>query len=429
MFSDKEFSLKPYQEETVEFCLKNKYSIVALDPGLGKTLVALVVAKKLGARTLVIVPSFLIFNWINEIKKFFPEMVVSVFDSSKRIYPPVDSDIVLTTPDLVQRNEEIYNYVFEWAELVIVDEATCYKTMEAKRTDSFHRLIYENSVKRCMQLTGTPIQNRVYELYSLVAICNYNPEIIESTFLNKFPTYIDFADYFSHRVERYVTTKRGRKLVPQWEGKKNISELKSKYLKNIYIRFKSEDVLDLPEELPKDVYMSDIDCGELLEAFEAYNEENSSVSPKIKKEVALKKVEFTAKYVLEELDRFGSAIVYTDHVEACEELAKKFKVQPIHGGTPVEKRAEIFRKFINGETQVLVATIMSFNTGITATNCNFMVFNDLNWVPGNLEQARRRIRRIGQTKKCHYHYILGSKQDKYILESLEAKEEVIKAVT
>lgn len=426
-----DFKIKGYQEVTAQYCLKNYYCVVALDPGLGKTLVSCIVAFTLEVRTLAVVPSFLLQNWIDEINKFYPDKIVSVFDASSRIYPPVDSDIVLTTYNLVQRNEKVFDFVFEWAELVVVDEATAYKNMEAKRSESFHRLLYENSVKRCLLLTGTPLQNRVYELYSLIAICNYNPRILESEFLNRFPTWIDFADYFSFREEKYIQTKRGKKLVPAWDGFRNIAELKERYLKNIYIRFTDEVLAeDLPEGVSKFIKMKDIaDDPALIEAFEQWNDDNDSVMPAIKKEMALKKVDFTCKYVEGELERFGKCVIYSDHVDAASEIASYFKVPVITGSTPAPKRSEILKDFINGKYDVLSCTIKSFNTGVTITVANWMVFNDLCWVPGDLEQARRRIRRIGQTKLCHYHYIFGSYQDERILESLNNKERTIREVT
>ena len=58
-----------------------------------------------------------------------------------------------------------------------------------------------------------------------------------------------------------------------------------------------------------------------------------------------------------------------------------------------------------------------------------MVFNDFSWVPGDMLQAEARINRLGQTRPCIYHRLIGSPQDHYILKTIEDKKETIMKVT
>lgn len=413
--------LMPHQVETVEYCTKNPYVIVALEPGLGKTLVALSTAHNTRSKALVVMPSYLRLNWVKEIKKFFPDKVITQFKKGAEIYHVWDSDIVLLPYSFL--THEKADLLFEWADLVIVDEAHHVKGMEAKRTTALHKLVFENSIKRLLLLTGTPIVNRVYEFYSLMALCNYRPGISDGEFLKKFPSYIDFADYFSHRREYDVPVGNWYRTVCKWEGIKNTEELK-KHLKGIFIQKKAKDVLDLPESIYKDILFSEKPDPALLEAFTRMWENDSSM-PQYKAQAAVEKVPMTLKYLDETLEN-ERVVIFTDHRESCRQLAAALKVPAITGEMSADERIKHANNFEKGLGTRLVATIGSLSTGVDLVSANHVVFNDFPWVPASLRQAEGRIKRMGQTKTCHFHRILASPQDEYILSVIQAKEEVIK---
>jgi SNF2 family DNA or RNA helicase len=418
------FTLMPFQRQTVDFGIKNKYAIYALEQGLGKSFCALATAVESNSRCLIICPSYLRLKWKAEIKKFFPDKTVSLFKSDKEFYRVWDTDFVIISYSYLAKAE----IFFEWADMVIWDEAHYLKSMEAKRTEAAHKLIYENSIKRCLLLTGTPILNRTHEFYSLIAMMNYRPDIVKSEFLEKFESYVDFANYFSYLQEYPVYRGNKRVMVQKWTGHRNVEELK-KYLKNCYIRFSSDEVLDLPPYLEIDVPVSYEDNPELMEAFEEFSGDgNSSVASNVKAKAALAKVPFTAEYVKDLMDQGEQVVVYSDHVDSCLALAEKLGVTGIHGGTDMKVRQKLADEFMAGKSQVIVATIGSFSTGIDLISAANMVFNDLNWVPGNMSQAMFRIRRIGQKRRCIFHYILGSIQDEIIRNSLKEKLDTIREV-
>lgn len=417
--------LMPFQRKTVDFGVSNPYVIYALQQGLGKSFCALATAVETNSKTLIICPAYLRLKWKAEIEKFFPLKTVSLFNNDKEFYPLWDTDFAIISYHYVGKAGQL----FEWADLVVADEAHYLKSMTAKRTEAFHKMIYENSIKRCLLLTGTPIKNRVYEFYSLIAICNYNPEIIESKFLDEFPSYVDFANHFSILEEFEMYRGNKRVWVQKWEGYRNVEELKT-YLKNCYIRFTSDEVLDLPPYQEIDVPLSYEDNPELMEAFKAYTEggEETSTASNVKAKAALAKVPFTAEYVKGLLEQCEQVVVYTDHVDASQELGKLLGVTGITGQTAMKVRQRMADEFMAGKTKVIVATIGSFSTGIDLFSASNMVFNDLVWVPGDLEQAMYRIRRIGQKFRCVFHYIMGSKQDFYIRNNLNEKIETIRNV-
>jgi SNF2 family DNA or RNA helicase len=417
--------LYDYQKSSVSFGVQNNYCILGLDMGLGKSVVAITIAEETKSKALIICPAYLRRKWRSEINKFYPGKSIEIFESEKDIKPLFDVDYVIISYNLLKQSEKL----FRWAEVVIVDEAHYLKSMKTQRTELFHRLVYEYSIKRCLLLTGTPILNRVYEFYSILAICNYDPRFEESAFLTKFPSYVDFANYFSY-LKEYEIMRGGRRVkIAEWEGFRSDrkGELLS-FLNNKYISYKSEDVLDLPPYVYVDVPLDLKDMPDLLTAFEFFKGENSGADIAIKAEAALLKSDYTIEYTKGLMESVEQVIVYTDHVLACERIAQAFDVTPITGMTPMKTREMLANDFMDKKRRVLVATIGSFSTGIDLYSSYNMVINDFNWVPGVMKQAMYRIRRIGQKNKCFFHRIIGTEQDKIIMKKLEAKMAVINEI-
>lgn len=419
--------LRLYQKQAIEYGLKQPYSILALDPGLGKTRCAVDIHERMGGNCLVIAPSYLIGNWQAEIKKWGrPNLIVTAIKKGADIYDVFDSDFVLVSYDLAQKAE----YFFDWADMVVLDEAHLIKSQKAKRTQFIHKAIYENSIKRCLLLTGTPIKNRVEEFYSLLALCNYQPGK-ESGFLDEFPDSIGFADHFSYRQE--YTIEVGHRLVRiiKWSGIRNEHELKQ-HLNGHYLRIKSEDVLDLPPVIFKDIRISDSEDEELKHAFDAYfksDESHRKTNPTAKSQAALRKASITTRYVESLVDEAGAVVVYSDHVDASELIANHFKVTALNGTVPAQRRMQLVKEFQAGHKNVLVCTIGAMSTGINLTRSNHLVLNDYPWVPGDLKQTIYRIQRLGQKQRCVVHRMIGSPQDEYIMDTIQSKIETIEEAT
>jgi SNF2 family DNA or RNA helicase len=422
----KALPLKEYQRRAFDFAIANPYSILALEMGLGKSLVSIAVRESLGGNCLVICPSYLVTNWVAEIRKWVGDgPIITTIKKGSEVYDIVDSDYVITSYDLCQRSEQL----FEWADMVILDECHLLKSMSSKRASFIHRVIYENSIKRVHLLTGTPIKNRTQEFYSLLALCNYSPHTPDSQFLNSYPDEISFADKFSYRDE-YTILVRGRRVtILKWSGLKNVEELKI-YLEGKYLRIKSSDVLDLPPIVFKNVVVGSKPDHKLLEAFKEYMAVDSSrIDPTVKAVSALEKTPQTIKYVLDLIEQTGCALVYTDHVLASEVLAKGLETVPINGNMSAHKRMEMAQRFQSGEGNVLVATVGALSTGVNLTRSSHIVMNDLPWVPGDLQQVIYRIQRIGQEKPCFVHRIFSGPTDEYIAEVLLSKQDTIDKAT
>lgn len=412
-----------------DYGLNHPYSLLCADPRLGKSATAIWLQQARKANTLIICPSYLILNWKREILKWSPNAQVTLFRKGKDIYEVFDSDFVVTSFDLVQKAE----HLFEWCDMVVIDEIHNIKSMVAKRSEFIHRAVFENSVKYFHGLTGTPLKNRVREFYSILALAYYEPNNT-SKFLDIYPDEISFAERFSHRQEYKVKvkTKRGRQFempIVKYEGLKNLAELKT-WLQDRYIRIRA-DKNDLPPISFQDVLISDSPNKALLAAFDAYftGEDTHLVRPDVKVQAALQKVPFTIKYVENLVETVDCCLIYSDHVESIQKIAKHFGVPAITGAMPGNRRAQLVADFQAGKSSKLCATIGALKEGADLFRAEDIVLNDPCWVSGDLKQVINRIRKLGHKSPRTIHKILGSPQDSKIYEVLKQKEKIIEEAT
>jgi SNF2 family DNA or RNA helicase len=410
--------LMQYQKDGVEYAVLNKFTINAFDCGTGKTAVALKAACVVGRHTLIIAPAYLTFNWMKEIKKF-TECKAWRFTYGEIIEPKVDIIVASYTelkhiPDL-----------FVWADFVIADEFHYCKTPDSQRTSFLYNYMKQSIPDYFLGLTGTPIKNRIPEIYSLLCILGLG-EGVTPNIQEDYSSYFTFCYHFTNPRQ----VKVGGRYITKFDGQRNVDELK-KYLANRYTRVKAEDVLDLPEINEEELEVAYVENPKLKEDWESFKK-GSLADSKGKAENAAKKAEFTGQYV-ETLLESGvrKVVVFTDHVSPTDiiskSLSKSAEVFIIHGGISMGDRSQAIESFeASTGCCILVATIGSSSTGINLVSCNHLVFNDLSWVPGDNEQALKRIHRIGQTKKCFITYIVGSGVDKAITTTLRSKERSIR---
>lgn len=422
----KKAGLNRAQRIALPYARKHPYSILALDPRLGKSRIPIEIRKEQNCNMLVICPGYLVPNWRDEILKWDgPHADITMIQEGKQIYEVCDTDYVIVSYDLAKKAENF----FDWADMLVIDEGHNLKSMDAQRTKFVHRCTFEYSLQRLHILTGTPIKNRVKEFYSLLALMNYNPRVADSPFLGQFPSEIDFADHFSYRQRYQIEINGKRVTIVKWTGIKNVRELKE-HLDGKYIRIKAEEG-DLPPISFKKILISDSPDHQLLAEFNAHFEgENAgSVKSQYKKEAALKKAPFTIKYTKDLLEEIDCAAIYTDHIDACEAIAKAFGVTALTGKVNPKIRSRIAERFQNGEGRVIVATIGSLKEGRALHRANDIVLNDRPWVPGDLLQVINRVRAVSKKKPCLIHDVFGSPQDQKIADILFEKIEDIKKAT
>jgi superfamily II DNA or RNA helicase len=158
--------LRPYQQLGVDwlaFCRDTGLGcVLADDMGLGKTIQALAVV---GTKTLVVSPKSVLFNWQAETARFRPDLRVAIYSGARRALDP-DADVVLTSYPILRNDIDTLAGV-EW-NTVILDESQTIKNPDSQVARAAYRL--KGAWRLC--LSGTPVENRLDELWSQLHFTN-----------------------------------------------------------------------------------------------------------------------------------------------------------------------------------------------------------------------------------------------------------------
>jgi SNF2 family DNA or RNA helicase len=138
--------------------------VLADDMGLGKTLQALCAVRK-GTRTLVVAPTSVLHNWADESEKFRPTLRVCVYHGPGRVLDE-EADLLLTTYGILRLDIELLRET-EW-DMVVLDEAQAIKNPSSQVA----RAAFRVRAKQRLTLTGTPVENRLEELWSQIHFTN-----------------------------------------------------------------------------------------------------------------------------------------------------------------------------------------------------------------------------------------------------------------
>jgi SNF2 family DNA or RNA helicase len=379
--------------------------------GTGKSLSALAAIIQTKEKAVIVCPPFLVENWLNEIKKH-----TTLIGSPHFLKYSPDSDIFIVPYTQLDKCEDIFRNV----KFVVADESQYLKNLEAKRTQKFHGLFYKYTPLYFMALSGTPLKNRIPEVYSMLLL--WDKFGVKPAITEKYKSFYTFCCRFTNVVQGKYGMSYG--------GMKNVEELRT-YIKPNSIKHEAS-VLDLPELSESNVVVSYKDSPELHKAFVEFTGSKFTAEITVKVQSAVAKAIFTSNYVSEAIDSGeGPIVVFSDHrkpIEVMELELSKLRIRSITGETPMSKRQEFVDMFNNNQLDVLLCTYGAASTGINLTASNLMVLNDAPWTVSDLEQAKKRSHRIGQKRPCRIIHVIGSSVDDLILKTLNAKMKVISEV-
>jgi SNF2 family DNA or RNA helicase len=403
--------LLPHQEQTVSLLLSKKCIGDFSTMGTGKSLSALAAIIQTKEKAVIVCPPFLVENWLNEIKKH-----TTLIGSPHFLKYSPDSDIFVVPYTQLDKSEDIFKNV----KFFVADESQYLKNLEAKRTQRFHYLFYKYTPAYFMALSGTPLKNRIPEVYSMLLL--WDKFGVKPAITEKYKSFYTFCCRFTNVVQGKYGMSYG--------GMKNVEELRT-YIKPNSIKHEAS-VLDLPELSESNVVVSYKDSPELHKAFVEFTGSKFTAEITVKVQSAVTKAIFTSNYVSEAIDSGeGPIVVFSDHrkpIEVMELELSKLRIRSITGETPMDKRASFVDMFNNNQLDVLLCTYGAASTGINLTSSNLMVLNDLPWEVASLEQAKKRSHRLGQKKNCRIVHVIGSSVDDLILKTLNAKMKVISEV-
>lgn len=415
---DEQELLRDYQKEGIKW-LYTIYKcdlggILADEMGLGKTLQTIiflrkVIAEKPDAKILIVSPTSLVYNWEKEFIKFAPDLKYVVVAENKKKRQEImqkfaDYNIFITTYGLIRNdNDEYENKDFE---VCVIDEAQAIKNYQAGMTKEIKKI----KARTKIALTGTPLENSIYELWSIF-------DFIMPGYLNSI---VRFREIY------------GIKDVDE-ESLKKLDNLNYQIKPFILRRKKKEVSKELPDKIEHIEYleMSDTEKalyqGLVTDTKEAIDEivaregfikarfkivtllmrlRQLCVSPalidntyqgesiKIKRLLEIIKDLVKDKHKILIFSSFKSAIELVK-----EELAKEsISNYVIDGSVSGRQRVMLVDAFNKDETSCFLITLKSGGVGLNLTSADVVIHLDVWWNPQAENQATDRAHRIGQTK-------------------------------
>ncbi len=454
--NDSDFQLPKELERVLRNYQKNGYrwlrtleafkfgGILADDMGLGKTLqvIAVLLAAKQEGRegvSLVVAPASLVFNWGEELRRFAPELKFVLVTGTQgerrnKLEAYREADVLVTSYDLLKRDTELYEgkeFLYQ-----IIDEAQYIKN---------HQTVAAKAVKVINSqiryaLTGTPIENRLSEIWSIF-------DYLMPGFLYKY-------EVFRRDFEAPIIKN---------QDEAAMERLKKMTSPFILRRLKRDVLKDLPDKIEKIHYVKfEKKQQELYDAQVVHMRQQ--IAGQDKAEFQKNKIQILAELTrlreiccdpslcfenykggsakleacIELVERAAEGghkiLLFSQFVSMLEiirqELAKReLSFYMISGETSKEKRLKLVKKFNEDDTRVFLISLKAGGVGLNLTGADVVIHYDPWWNLAVQNQATDRAHRIGQDKKVTVYQLIakGSVEEK-IRKIQESKKELLEEI-
>jgi len=405
---------------------ENQGCILGDEMGLGKTLQVITLIQEYknagNIPILVVAPVSLLQNWKRECNRFAPELRVAIHHGARRTgrYKDLLSyDVVVISYNTAVSDTALLSMV-SW-KLVVLDEAQNIKNPDSERT----KYVKKIPRKACIAVSGTPFENHVSDIWSLVDFIKPGLLGTRSEYDSYITDDVDGAD----KVEPLLSPLMIRRLV-------------------------ADVATDLPEKIviPQEICMSDSEAAR----YEEYRQLAIGDGEKVGLG-ALQKLRMycTHPHVCDEeldSDPFACSIKYQRMCEIIEEVVDRgekvllftsyqkmfdilqrdipqrfnIPVDTINGSTVVEDRQPIVDKFNNYDGScLLVLNPRAAGTGLNITSANHVIHYNLEWNPALEDQASARAYRRGQKKTVFiYRLFYAGTVEQIVNQRIERKREI-----
>lgn len=419
--------------------------ILADDMGLGKTLQALVLLQKAKDEdgqmpSLIVCPTSVVYNWQKECEKFTPDLTIMNLTGSERhrnLKAIKEHDVIITSYALVRRDYKILRQ-FNFRN-IILDESQNIKNHEAQTTKAVKAL----KAHHRLALSGTPIENRLSELWSVF------------DFL--MPGFLLDLDEFRYRYIIPIEEKGLRDTQTRLRMQLSpfiLRRLKHDVAKDLPDKF---ELISYCEMLPEqqELYMEVLEKTE-EEVMAQFNEKGQLVNqasvlaallrlrqvcchPKLLKDtfnhagIGSGKFESMKEMIEECIDEGHRVLLFSQFVEMLEIIRRWLDVKGIpYGyltGQTKNRQEEVDNFNRNDRIPIFLASLKAGGTGLNLTGADYVIIYDPWWNPAVEDQATDRAHRIGQTRNVFVYRIItrGTVEEK-IMKLKERKRSLIDSV-
>ncbi|MDN3405717.1 DEAD/DEAH box helicase [Pseudoalteromonas sp. APC 3218] len=437
--------LREYQQEGVawlNFLKRNQLGgILADDMGLGKTLQVIAYLASSyntpqAGPTLIVCPTSLVSNWQNEITKFAKSLKVTTIFGAHRndsLQHLAQAQCILTTYPLLKRDIAYYSPLY--FENIILDEAQYIKNDTAQVSRLVKRL--NADFKLC--LSGTPIENNLFELKSLLDFAM--PSLLGSQ--------AHFKQHFQGPIERESNIERAE-------------QLKALIMPFILRRTKAQVAQELPQKTElikefefepkqKDMYQGITRALEekLIDLFAEQGVQKSKLAfleallklrqicchPKLiepETEVASAKLEWLSSHLPLMLSLGRKVIIFSQFTSALDLIAERLNELNINFSMltgQTRHRDKVIDEFTSGNTSVFLISLKAGGTGLNLTQADTVIHFDPWWNPAVEKQATDRAYRIGQTNPVFvYKLIMANSIEQKVFQMQQDKQALVDAL-
>lgn len=400
-------------------------ALLADDMGLGKTLEALCA---LHGRTLVVAPTSVLPNWMAEIAKFRPRLRASLYHGPKRALDP-DANVTVTSYALLRLDEEALATV-DW-ETVVLDEAHAIKNPESQVAAAAFRL----RAGFRLALTGTPVENRLEELWSILRFTH--PGLLGglSDFRDRYVRPIAAGDESAaarlrERIRPFVLRRLKEDVAPELPPRTEAilhCELTPEERK-VYDAVRAATVAEVVRKLQAG--------GSVLAALEALLRlRQAACHPALvpgQSAETSSKVETLVETLETVVAERHKALVFsqwTSFLDLLERPLAEASIEHLRlDGSTVDRGGVVERFQDPSGPPVLLVSLKAGGTGLNLTAADHVFLMDPWWNPAVEDQAADRTHRIGQDKPVFvYRLVAEGTVEEKILELQESKRRIAEA--
>jgi SNF2 family DNA or RNA helicase len=437
-------SLREYQKYGFQYLTSMKENgfgiILADDMGLGKTIQMITFLlndiKINPGKSLITCPSSLILNWEKEIKEFAPNLKVLTInlDGTKRrsqFDEIVNYDIVITSYDLLKRDIEEYQK-FEF-ENFIIDESQYIKNSSTKN----YKTVMNIKARTNIALTGTPIENKLSELWSIM-------NFVVPGYLNtykKFSTRFEIPiirDFDQERLE--MLKKLCSPFILRRLKKDVLTELPEKSEIYHYVKMNEEqenlyraNIIEMKNEISQmDIKNSKLKVLSMLMRLRQISCDPSLVYDNYQGESA--KLDATIEIIKNSIEGGHKVLLFSQFTSMLDIIKAELESNDIShymltGSTKKQERHDLAESFNEDDTSVFLISLKAGGTGLNLVGADIVIHFDPWWNMSAQNQATDRVYRIGQENNVVvYKMIADNTIEGKIVEMQEKKGKLAESI-
>ncbi len=443
-------TLRPYQHDGfvwMAFMWQHRLGgILADDMGLGKTVQTIALILHIVAQTpakdakpiLIVAPTSVSANWTHELENFAPSLTMAYIrqkagDAPKLLAMIGDAQVVVTSYALFRLDLDAYNSQ-EW-ELLVLDEAQFVKNHQSQGYQAARRL----NARLKLALTGTPMENNLMELWSLLSIVA--PGL--------FPSPKRFQDFYRKPIEKEADSEklaqlrqRIRPLMLRRTKDQVVRELPAKIeqvvsidldpkhrkIYDVYLQRERQRVLGLLGDVNKNRFM----IFKSLTTLRQLSLSAALVDPKKYAGVpSAKLTELLSR--LEEILSEGHRVLifsqFTKYLAMVRAGLDEASISYLYLDGATKNRADLLKQFKTSDASVFVISLKAGGFGLNLTEADYCFLLDPWWNPAVERQAIDRTHRIGQTKQVMvYRFVSKDTIEEKVMALKEKKSKLFSSM-